>query len=556
MARAFDKPRAVGLVETIRRSIPIASPVSKPNQLQLPFVAPAAVERLWWELLSKTGDVFYVHDIDGRLLFVNPAFYRETGYTEEDLPRLNVRDLLTPEDYDANALRIATAVASGEVGFPLEMAIRRKDGSFGYAEFAAAVVRSEEGQPFIVGLARDVTNRTLGDFELREAAAFQTTLVEVSLALHSAPTLNALMELICAQGRRLLGLDSARLFLLHGDDLDFAAEDGSPFLPDLRHASLKSPGMLSDALRAGKATRVQLDRGAGGESVLLLPLSGPRGAIGLLAFRAASVGNAEERLRERGQIYAMQVAVAVENARLLEDLRRADRLKSDFLASVSHDLRTPLNVIVGYTDLQLEGVLGAVNPEQDNALRRVRATALNLAGLINATLDVNRLEAGRMLIEVAPLDVGIAWQELLLQFEEHPDWGTVPLHFDAAGVPVLLGDPEKVKLILRNLVGNAMKFTRAGAIAVTARYDRPARMLAFDVADTGSGISEEDLPHIFGMFRQGTDPGRSRGGVGLGLYLVKRVVELLGGSISVQSRVGSGSTFHVTLPASPASDVS
>ena len=533
--------------------------MNKPSQLKLPFVPPGAVERLWWELLSNTGDVFYVHDVEGRLLAVNPAFYRETGYSEDDLPRLTVRDLLSPEDYEANALRVAAAVAGGEVGFPLEMAVRRKDGSIGYAEFAAAIVRAEDGQPFVVGLARDVTNRKLADFELREAAAFQTTLVEVSLALHSAPTLDALLEMICAQGRRLLGLGSARLFLLHGDDLDLAAEDGPAFLADTRHLSLKAPGLLSDAIRAGGTTVVDLGRvdgSAAGPLVLLLPLSGRRGAIGLLAFHEASPANIDERLRQRAQIYAMQVAVAVENARLLEDLRRADRLKSDFLASVSHDLRTPLNVIVGYTDLQLEGVLGTVNPEQDNALRRVRATALNLAGLINATLDVNRLEAGRMLIEVAPLDLSIVWQELLFQFEEHPDWGTVPLQWNALGVPVLLGDPEKVKLILRNLVGNAMKFTRAGAITVTARYDRMARMLTLEVADTGSGISEEDLPHIFGMFRQGTDPGRARGGVGLGLYLVKRVVELLGGAISVQSQVGKGSTFRVTLPASPAGEVS
>jgi len=521
----------------------------------LPFVAPAAIERLWWELLSNTGDVFYVHDLDGRLLAVNPAFYRETGYSEADLPRLNVRDLLSPDDYEANAARVATAVSTGEVVYPIEMAVIRKDGSVGYAEFAAAVITAEDGQPLVVGLARDVTRRKLADFELREAAAFQTTLVEVSLALHSAPTLDALLEMICAQGRRLLGLSSARLFLLHGDDLELAAEDGPAFLDDLRRVALKSSGILSDALRAGVPTVVSVSGDGSGAppTTLLLPLSGRRGAIGLLAFSEPMTAGLDERIRQRAEIYAMQVAVAVENARLLEDLRRADRLKSDFLASVSHDLRTPLNVIVGYTDLQLEGVLGTVNPEQDNALRRVRATALSLAGLINATLDVNRLEAGRMLIEVAPLDLNAIWPELLLQFEEHPDWGSVPLQWDATDVPVLMGDPEKVKLILRNLVGNALKFTRTGAITVTAHYDRTARMLVLDVADTGSGISETDLPHIFGMFRQGSDPSRARGGVGLGLYLVKRVVELLGGSISVQSQLGVGSHFHVTLPASPAS---
>lgn len=498
--------------------------------------------------------MFYVHDIDGHLLAVNPAFYRETGYSEEDLPRLTIADLLTPEDYQVNAARIARAMAGGEDDYPVEMPIRRKDGSIGYAEFVARVIKSDDGRPLVAGLARNVTARRLTDFELREAAAFQTTLVEVSLALHAAPTLALLLDMICSQGRRLLGLESARLFLTHGDDLDLVAKDGAEFLDDACSPPISS-SVLHDAAGARGTTILPIVpcAGRGGSAAaLLLPLSGRRGAIGLLAFYDSRPGGLDERLRQRAEIFATQVAVAVENARMLEDLRRADGLKSDFLASVSHDLRTPLNVIVGYTDLQLEGLLGAINPEQDNALRRVRATALSLAGLINATLDVNRLEAGRMLIESAPLDLNFIWRELLIQFEDHPDWGTVPLRWDAADVPVLMGDPEKVKLILRNLVGNALKFTRTGAITVTARYDSAARSLVLEVTDTGSGISEDDLPHIFGMFRQG-EHTRTRGGVGLGLYLVKRVVELLGGSISVRSHVGVGSTFRVTLPAAPVS---
>ena len=522
--------------------------------MMLPFVPPAAVERLWWQLLSSTGDVFYVHDIDGRLLAVNPAFYRETGYSEADLACLTVRDLLSPEDYVANALRIAEAASGGEIAFPIEMAVRRKDGSIGYAEFAATVVAAEDGRPVVVGLARDVTARKLADFELREAAAFQTTLAEVSLALHSAPTLDALMEMICVQGRRLLGLDGAQLFLLRGDEIEMAARAGVPLLAKGRRLSVSDEEPLVDALRRGLAAVFASTAAEMLRSALLLPLNGRGGPIGVLAFHDPRVVVADHQLRQRAEIYAMQVAVALENARLLEDLRRVDRLKNDFLASVSHDLRTPLNVIVGYTDLQLEGVLGATNAEQDHALRRVRSTALSLAGLINATLDVNRLDAGRMLIESAPLDVNLVWHELLLQFEEHPDWGSVPLHWQADGIPLVLGDPEKVKLILRNLVGNALKFTRAGEIGVTASYDSAARQLVLSVRDSGTGIAEEDLPHIFLMFRQGSDATRARGGVGLGLYLVKRVVELLGGTIAVQSALGVGSTFTVVIPANRAEE--
>jgi len=509
----------------------------------------AAIERLWWRLLERTGDIFYVHDAEGRFLAVNPAFYRVTGYTEADLPSLNVRDLLSSEDYEQNATLIATAMAGGKVKLPIEMSIRRKDGSAAYAEFVPTMTAAEDGRQLVVGVARDVTARRRVDDELRETAAFQTTLAEVVLTLHAASTLDALCPLICEQGRRLLGLKGARLFLSRGEGLLAVASDGDPqFLEGAVQWPLDRVGPLTTALR--DATTVVVDHGEAGH-ILVLPLTGRRGAIGVLAFSSCGEsGFVGERLRPRAEIFATQAAVAVDNASLMEDLRRADRLKSDFLSSVSHDLRTPLNVIVGYTDIQLEGLLGPLTAEQRQALRRVRATTLGLSSLINATLDLNRLEAGRSTVESTPTNLSALWSDMLVQFEDHPDWGSVPLHWHAEGVPPVMSDPEKLKLILRNLVGNALKFTRAGSIQVTARYLAEEKRLELLVSDTGPGISPKDIPTIFGMFRQG---GLARGGVGLGLYLVKRVVDLLGGDINVTSRVGSGSTFRVSLPVSPVS---
>ncbi|MBI1818360.1 MAG: PAS domain S-box protein [Deltaproteobacteria bacterium] len=529
----------------------IARPARK-SELSLTHspVDPAAVGA-WWRLLNETGDVFYVHDLDGRLLAVNPAFYRATGYTEADLPRLNISDLLTPEDFAANGARIASFLAGGELQFPVEMAIRRKDGSLSYAEFVPAVIDGQDGLPLIVGVARDVSARTMADAELREAAAFQATLAEVSLALHAAQTLDELCLLICSQGRRLLGVSAARLFLVRETGLVPVASEGATAFLSQEHYPLDRGGSLVITLRTGTTMAVD----SNGEpnvppTVLLLPLNGRRGPLGVLALHEPHTpGCLDDRLSQRAEILAMQAAVAVENAQLIEELRRADRLKSDFLASVSHDLRTPLNVIIGYTDLQIEGVLGPVTAEQLDALRRMRSTSLSLAALINATLDLNRLEAGRSLIESVPVSLDQLWAELLLEFEEYPDWGQVPLRWQADAVPGFCSDPEKLKLIVRNLVSNALKFTRAGTITITIGYDAAARRLELTVADSGPGIAAEDLPQIFGMFRQGA---HARGGVGLGLYLVKRVVELLGGEINVTSRIGVGSTFRVALPADPA----
>lgn len=508
-----------------------------------------AIESLWWRLLEQTGDIFYVHDHDGRFVFVNPPFHGATGYSREDLEKLNARHLLSPEDYRRNQARIASAIAGAQMAYPWEMTIRRKDGSEGQVEFAAAVIEAEDGRPLVAGVARDVSARRQAEMELREAAAFQKTLAQVSLALHAAPTLEALCPMVCAQGRRLLGVSSARLFLVENARLVVVAAAGAPFLDGAEQWSLGQPSPLGDALR----TQRPLLLDAGGRAseqptVLLLPLLGRHAPIGLLGFcEPDAPGCLDARLQERAEIFAMQVAVAVENAYLLEELRRADRLKTDFLASVSHDLRTPLNVILGYTDIQLDGLLGPLTTDQRDALRRVRITTLGLAGLINATLDLNRLDAGRVPVESVPLNLEALWSELLVELEDHPDWGAVPVHWDMAGAPEVRGDPEKLKLILRNLVGNALKFTRAGAVTVSARYLPGRRRIELAVADTGGGIPAEELPHIFGMFQQGA--GQARGGVGLGLYLVKRVVELLGGEISVSSEVGKGSIFRVAVPA-------
>ncbi len=544
MAVAFDKGRQVRVVAMPGGRAPIKRSSSEaPLKLESPSDF-AAIERLWWRLLEHTGDIFYVHDVEGRFLAVNPAFYRTTGYSETELSSLNVRDLLTPEDYEENAARITAAVLGERSAVPIEMTIRRKDGSVGYAESVPTVTVAEDGRHLVVGVARDVTARRRADDELREAAAFQATLAEVMLRLHAASTLDALCPLICEQGRRLLGLAAARLFLLRGEELLVVAADGEALsLEGLLQWPLDRPGPLVTALREGKTVVVREKD----ETLVVLPLSARRGPIGVLVFGEKEVhGCVDDWLQQRAEILASHVAVAVENANLLEDLRRADRLKSDFLSSVSHDLRTPLNVIVGYTDIQLEGLLGPTTAEQHQALRRVRATALGLSSLINATLDLNRLEAGHSLVETIPTNVGALWSDLLAQFEDHPDWGNVTLRWHAEEVPPLMSDPEKLKLILRNLVGNALKFTRAGSIDVTARYLAEDKRLELIVSDTGPGIAPADIPYIFGMFRQG---GQARGGVGLGLYLVKRVVDLLGGDLNVTSRLGVGSTFRVSLPA-------
>jgi PAS domain S-box-containing protein len=238
---------------------------------------------------------------------------------------------------------------------------------------------------------------------------------------------------------------------------------------------------------------------------------------------------------------------AEEKQILFDELRAANRLKSDFVATMSHELRTPLNVILGYHDLLQDGAFGALGEEQSAVLSRMRQSAEELLELINATLDVSRLEAGHVEVEKRSFRLS----DLAAQVDAE----TRELHKPAVRVewqvaselPEVCSDPGKVKIILKNLFTNALKFTDAGSVVVRGvARDTDAEL---QVTDTGMGIAPETLPMIFEPFRQMGDVATgNRGGVGLGLYIVRRLVDMLGADLSVESTPGQGTTFRLRVP--------
>ncbi|MBX3027842.1 response regulator [bacterium] len=249
-----------------------------------------------------------------------------------------------------------------------------------------------------------------------------------------------------------------------------------------------------------------------------------------------------------GRGIAQMASLALEHARVRQELEQSNRLKSDFVATMSHELRTPLNIILGYADLLREDEFGALAAEQREVVRRIEASARDLLEMVNATLDLSRLERGLAPLDVEPITLD-EWLQALGQNAGSLGLKSgVPLKLDLApGLPTLHTDPVKLKVIVRNLLGNAFKFTAQGSVTLSARPHPAGVEIA--VSDTGAGIRPDVLPIIFEPFRQGGDVDTAHvSGVGLGLYVVHKLLDLLHGSITVESAVGEGSTFRVVLP--------
>ena len=245
---------------------------------------------------------------------------------------------------------------------------------------------------------------------------------------------------------------------------------------------------------------------------------------------------------------AQLASLALQNVRLIEELEQANRLKSEFLATMSHELRTPLHIIIGYGELLYESVCGPLNEEQENAVQRMLTTTTELHNIIDATLNVGRLEAGKLPMQIQKIELPAFMRDLQQEAEglESKSEVLVEWHI-ASALPLLYTDKNKLKVVLKNLLSNAIKFTDSGR--VTIEVAAQGEGVEFRVCDTGIGVAPEIRPVIFDMFRQGDGSmTRKYGGVGLGLYTVKRMVEFLGGDVGLESEVGRGSTFSIWLP--------
>jgi signal transduction histidine kinase len=407
--------------------------------------------------------------------------------------------------------------------------------------------------------------------ELQSSVSRLTALFEVGQAITATLDLNEVLRRVLERAIGLSGADGGSIY-----EFDEATER---FLPRaslgemsaelaeaLERGALGMDTQVGEAVRHGGPLQVpdlrRIDGGAivdelvrtGYHAILVVPLLREGRPLGALVVRRREPGDFPVESERLLQTFGGQAALAVQNARLYEELaaqgrqlEEASRHKSEFLANMSHELRTPLNAIIGFSEVLLERYFGEVNEKQEEYLRDVLSSGQHLLSLINDILDLSKVEAGRMELELSTFALQPVLESGLVMVKERAQKQGVQLGLEVASdTGRIEADERKVKQVVFNLLSNAVKFTPAGG-RVDVRAWRADGEIHVAVRDTGVGVAPEDQARIFEEFGQARQRGAAEG-TGLGLTLTKRFVELHGGRIWVESAPGQGSTFTFALP--------
>jgi signal transduction histidine kinase len=320
-------------------------------------------------------------------------------------------------------------------------------------------------------------------------------------------------------------------------------------------AALRRPVQIPDVQSDPASPVLDIIVRAGFRALLTVPLLGAGRIVGALVVRRREPGEFSKNVVELLQTFATQSVLAIQNARLFSEIgeksrqiAEASQHKSQFLANMSHELRTPLNAILGYTELILDSIYGEMPRKARDVLDRVQRNGQHLLGLVNDVLDLSKIEAGQLTLSLSDYSMKNVVHGVFSAVEPLAAEKKIAFKVEVPkDLPVGHADERRITQVLLNLVGNAIKFTDQGEVVISASVAEGAFNLS--VRDTGPGISEADQARLFREFQQvDSSITRKKGGTGLGLAISKRIVEMHGGKIWVESRVGQGSTFSFTLP--------
>jgi signal transduction histidine kinase len=409
--------------------------------------------------------------------------------------------------------------------------------------------------------------------ETKEALDQQTAIANVLKAIsRTAFDLGPVLATLIENATRLGKAGKGFVFIREGEEYRLAASHGAPedYVDFIRaHPLVPGRGTLvgrtaltrqvvhiEDVQADSEYTWFTSQRLGGLRTILGVPMLREGEPIGVVAMWRDQVEPFTDKEIALVATFADQAAIAVANVQLLREIQDksgqleiANKHKSEFLANMSHELRTPLNAIIGFSEVLLERMFGELNDKQEDYLKDIHTSGKHLLSLINDILDLSKVEAGRMELELGGFDIPSAISNAMTLVRERAQRHAIALGLDVD--PVLgeiVADERKFKQIMLNLLTNAVKFTPdGGRVDVSARRDGGDLVVA--VADTGIGIAKEDQTAVFEEFKQvGRHYTNKQEGTGLGLTLTRRFVELHGGRIWLESEPGKGSTFSFTIP--------
>ena len=419
-----------------------------------------------------------------------------------------------------------------------------------------------------VRLFDEVQTRTR---ELAQSISELQALGEVSHAVNSTLDLAAVLDTIVSKAVQLSQTEAGAIYVHDQGESKFELRStfgmSKELIAGLREqpigvgdaigeaAAQREPIQIADLSEEPSSSVTELVLRSGYRAVLIVPLIGPDRVVGALVVRRKQPGQFPQSTVELLQTFAAQSVLAIQNARLFSEieekgrqLEAASKHKSQFLANMSHELRTPLNAILGYAELILDNIYGDTPDKMREVLDRIQRNGRHLLGLINDVLDLSKIEAGQLTLSLADYSLKEVVQSVYSAVEALAKEKQIALKVEVPPhLPAARGDERKLTQVLLNLVGNAIKFTDAGEVAIKASAANGSFTVA--VRDTGPGIAEAEQAKIFEEFQQANSSiTKKKGGTGLGLAIAKRIVELHGGRLWVESSPGHGSTFSFTVP--------